>query len=162
MEIRERIELVHTSEFKGFLAVTFEAFRSILQERTRPGVETVAAHGKLRLTTLNILNRLPNNDVLRPFAIELLRLAMDVLETDCEEPALVALRIIFDLHKNYRPSLSDHVQPFLGFVIKVYTGLEASVRAALVGVPALQKLKEKKDRWEVALKKIWISWLEKT
>ena len=134
MEIRERIELVHTSEFKGFLAATFEAFRSILQERTRPGVETVAAHGKLRLTTLNILNRLPNNDVLRPFAIELLRLAMDVLETDCEEPALVALRIIFDLHKNYRPSLSDHVQPFLGFVIKVYTGLEASVRAAFYAI----------------------------
>jgi hypothetical protein len=32
---------------------------------------------------------------------------------------IIALQIIFDLHKNYRPDLEDEVQPFLDFVVKV-------------------------------------------
>ena len=40
-------------------------------------------------------------------------------QSDNEDNALVALRILFDLHKNYRPKLEAEVQPFLDFVIRV-------------------------------------------
>jgi len=126
-EIRERIEIVHTTEFKNFLSHTFTCFSSILSTRTTPTPSTSTDAGKLRLTTMQILNRLPNNEVLRPFAKDLLDLAMNVLETDYEESALIVLRIIFDLHKNYRPNLSDSVQPFLDFVVSAYSNLENSI-----------------------------------
>jgi len=48
------------------------------------------------------LNRLPSNDVLWPYTIELIDLATKVLVTDNEENALTAVRILFDLHKKLR------------------------------------------------------------
>jgi len=49
---------------------------------------------------------------------------MSTLSTDYEDSALIVLRIIFDLHKNYRPNLANNVQPFLDFVVGCYEGLE--------------------------------------
>lgn len=65
------------------------------------------------------LYRLPPNEVLKPFAGELLRVCLAVLAQDNEENGLVCLRIAFDLHKAYRPALADHVAPFLDFARKV-------------------------------------------
>lgn len=47
---------------------------------------------------------------------------MKLLETDNEENAVICLRIIFDLHKNFRPTLEREVQPFLDFVQRIYQG----------------------------------------
>lgn len=57
---------------------------------------------KLRRVVLDILNRMPNNETLRPYTADLMNVAHSVLGTDNEENALTALRIIFDLHKNFR------------------------------------------------------------
>jgi hypothetical protein len=51
---------------------------------------------------LEILNRVPTTEVLRPFAPNLLQLCMHLLDNDDEENAVIALRIILDLHKTYR------------------------------------------------------------
>lgn len=40
----------------------------------------------------------------------MLKLSMKVLIIDNEENSLTALRIIFDLHKSFRPSLENQVQ----------------------------------------------------
>ena len=52
----------------------------------------------------------------------MLSLCMKLLETDNEENAVICLRIIFDLHKNFRPTLEREVQPFLDFVQRIYQG----------------------------------------
>ena len=52
----------------------------------------------------------------------MLSLCMKLLETDNEENAVICLRIIFDLHKNFRPTLECEVQPFLDFVQRIYQG----------------------------------------
>ena len=57
----------------------------------------------------------------------MLSLCMKLLETDNEENAVICLRIIFDLHKNYRPSLEAEVQPFLDLVRRL---ADAAARAA--------------------------------
>ena len=69
---------------------------------------------KTRNILLEILNRLPSqspnqNEALRPYALELMRVAMDLLEKDNEPNAVICLRIIFELHKNYRPTLQNEV-----------------------------------------------------
>ena len=60
----------------------------------------------------------------------MLSLCMKLLETDNEENAVICLRIIFDLHKNFRPTLEREVQPFLDFVQKVYQTLPKTVTQA--------------------------------
>ena len=116
-EVRESIEIVQTSEYNNFLSSYFNPFRTLL-ETTKPQAEENHEH-KLRNLILEIFNRLPQNDVLRPLVPELMHLAVDVLAKDNEENALVCLRIIFDLHKTFRPTLEQQVQPFLDFVCKV-------------------------------------------
>ena len=73
----------------------------------------------------------PNSEVLKPYVTTCLSQCMTVLRTDNEENALVALRIIFDLHKNFRPDLEKEVQPFLDFVKSIYQSLPATVEEAL-------------------------------
>mmetsp|Transcript_15239 Transcript_15239/g.34126 ORF Transcript_15239/g.34126 Transcript_15239/m.34126 type:complete len:336 (-) Transcript_15239:1618-2625(-) len=46
---------------------------------------------------------------------------------DYEENALISSRIIFDLHKNYRPMLIDNVQQFLSHVQVMYRNLPGIV-----------------------------------
>ncbi|CAI5993061.1 unnamed protein product [Closterium sp. NIES-65] len=82
---------------------------------------------KFRNVVLEVLNRLPHSEALQPYVPELLRAALTVLATDNEDNAMVALRIIFDLHKNFRPKLEHDVQPFLDFVCKIYQSFPATV-----------------------------------
>ena len=57
---------------------------------------------RLRNIILEILSRLPNNDSLKVYVSNLLKLAMYLLEMENEENAIICLRIIIDLNKNYR------------------------------------------------------------
>ena len=85
------------------------------------------------------MNRLPSqsptqNEYLRPYVAELIRLAGALLEHDNELNAVICLRIIFELHKNYRPMLQNEVQPFLDYVQKIYRELPGTM-TKLLGVP---------------------------
>lgn len=68
---------------------------------------------KFRHVILEILHRLPNNEVLKPYVQELLLLVMNVVDTDNEDNAIQGLRVVFDLQKNYRPQLESEVPRFL-------------------------------------------------
>ena len=76
---------------------------------------------------MEILNRLPSNELLRVYVQNLLKLCMYLLEVENEENAIICLRIIIDLHKNYRPTLDTEVQGFLDVVLKIYTELPKTV-----------------------------------
>ena len=125
-DLRERIEIVHTSEFSRFMDILFPVFEKSLYSHSPQMVDNM--ENKFRNVLLEILNRLPNNDVLKPFVPDLLKLAMSVLKVDNEDNGLICLRIIFDLHKNYRPSLEIFVQPFLDQVKAFYGGMEKTVQ----------------------------------
>lgn len=117
-EVRDSIEIVHTSEYLNFLKSYFRVFSTLLTQITKPQTTDNVEH-KLRNVVIEILNRLPHSEVLRPFVQDLLKLSMHVLACDNEENGLICLRIIFDLHKNFRPALEPDVQQFLDFVHKV-------------------------------------------
>ena len=53
-----------------------------------------------------------------------------VLRYDNEDNALIALKIIVDLHKNYKNLLEEHVQPFLDIVREMYQNMEHAVALA--------------------------------
>ena len=52
---------------------------------------------------------MPTNETLRPNVPAILELMFSLLERENEENVLVALRIIIELHKHYRPALQPEV-----------------------------------------------------
>jgi len=127
-ELRERIEIVHSTEYSSILKHLLEPFTTIITIRTRPNPNPESVEHLLRRTILEIISRFPQNEVLKPHAISLVRASMTVLRMDYEENALIASRIVFDLHKAYRPFLMDHVQLFLDFVHSSYKELPISAK----------------------------------
>ena len=127
-ELREGIEIVHSTEFPLMLSVLNSEFSSILTIRTNPSPDRSSLEHKLRNAVLEILSRMPSNEVLRPYAPRLVAVALDILKRDYEENALLASRIIFDLYKVYRSLPQDYVQPFLDFVQTTYRTLPSAVQ----------------------------------
>ena len=119
--VRDGIEIVHTSEYVNFLKSCFPAFKEILTKHTSPTMEDNETNA-LRHVVYEILNRLPFNEVLRPYESELLDLALESLREENEKNALLCLRVIFDLHRNFRPTMDKRVEPFIRFVHDVYEG----------------------------------------
>lgn len=126
MEVRDSLEITHTADYLNFLKCYFRAFSAILYQITKPQSVDNPEH-KLRNIVVEILNRLPHSEVLRPFVQDLLKVAMHVLTSDNEENGLICIRIIFDLLRNFRPSLENDVQPFLDFVCKIYQNFRLTV-----------------------------------
>ena len=150
-ELRDNFELVHSTEYPTMLSTLLPVFVSILKtvpctpsrqayvsrlpghrhendEHAGEQEEKEKPEFLIRHAILEICTRLPQNEVLRPYAGSLLELAMGALHTDYENNALLAARIVFELHKSFRPMLSDYVQPFLDFVRVSYRSLPKSVQ----------------------------------
>jgi len=64
---------------------------------------------QVRKLILEMIHRLPSNEYLRPYVRQILTLIFKLLETDNEENVLVCLRIIIDLHKQYKPTFNPEV-----------------------------------------------------
>ena len=132
-QVRERIEIVHSSEYRNFLECYFPAFEKLLAVNVAPQFAECNLT-RVRFIVLEILNRLPSSELLKPYIVKLLRLTMSVLAVDNQENALVCLKIIFSLHKNFRPLLREYVPEFLKFVQSLYSNLEAT-RSTLFKMP---------------------------
>jgi len=78
---------------------------------------------QVRKLILEMIHRLPTGDALRPHVKPLISLMFRLLETENEENVLVALRIIIELHKQYRPTFGPEIQHFLSFVKSIYLNL---------------------------------------
>ena len=50
------------------------------------------------------------------------------LDNDKEDHALICLRIIFDLHKDFRPLPQHLIEPLLDFMVEVYSHFDDTVR----------------------------------
>jgi transformation/transcription domain-associated protein len=74
---------------------------------------------------LEIIHRIPSNDALRPHVKNILNLMFHLLEVENEDNVLVCLRIIIELHKQFRPPFQPEIQQFLQFVKTMYRELVA-------------------------------------
>lgn len=126
-ELREKIEIVHSSEFPLMISALLPALSSILTSRTNVSPDTTSIDHRLRNAVLDFMSKFPPNDTLRPHAPHLVAFGIDTLKRDYEDNALLASRIIFDLYKVYRNLPQDHVQPFLDFVLGAYRNMPTAV-----------------------------------
>jgi len=65
---------------------------------------------QVRKLILEMIPRLPTNDLLRPYVKPILTLMLKLLQIDNEENVQVCVRIIIELHKQYRPAFNPEVQ----------------------------------------------------
>ncbi|KAI8907173.1 hypothetical protein EDD86DRAFT_232632 [Gorgonomyces haynaldii] len=120
-ELKESIEIVHSTDYPRYLATMLPVFLRIL-------VNADPTYPKLRNIVLEIIHRFPHNDTLKNYASDMMKALLFVLQFDNEENAVVGLKIIVDLHKNYKLLLEDHVQPFLDLVKEMYQNMELTVQ----------------------------------
>ncbi|CAH1997935.1 unnamed protein product [Acanthoscelides obtectus] len=122
-EISKHFEMILNSPmYPGFLDHSIKIFLKILDE----GEPLFIAEYNLqqvRKLILEMLYRLPTNDTLKPYVRPILQLMMKLLEIDNEENVLVCLKIIIELHKQYKPVFSTSIQRFLQFVKSIYSNL---------------------------------------
>ena len=126
-ELKERIEVGPSNDVLSMLTTLLPAFSSVLRSITQPNPESSSDENCLRKVVLDVVSRIPKDDILRPHSPTLLEVCMDVLAKDYEDNALLASKIIFDLHKSFRSMPQDQVQPYLDFVQQIYRALPTSV-----------------------------------
>lgn len=110
-----------SSQYPGFLDHMMKIFLKILQEG-EPHFISEYNIQQVRKLILEMIHRLPSNEYLRPYVRQILTLIFKLLETDNEENVLVCLRIIIDLHKQYKPTFNPEVSNtlFLSFLLFIW------------------------------------------
>lgn len=91
-----------------------------------------------------MIHRLPTSEILRPYVNSILSLMLKLLQIDNEENVLVCLRIIIELHKQYRPPFNPEIQMFLSFVKTIYSDLPKHLPKIFEPRPAI-RIKDLKD-----------------
>lgn len=135
VDLYRRAEILHTPQLGRILEALFPVWKGLLQTKLPPQMRATQVN-RCRKMLLQIINRLPSNDALRPYVTQLLQLLMDVLHRDNEENALIALKTLFDLHRNYRPGLRNEVQPFLELVQQMYKNIQQTMKKQFAPVLA--------------------------
>ncbi|GMF35265.1 unnamed protein product [Phytophthora fragariaefolia] len=138
VDLYRRAEILHTPQLGRILESLFPVWKGLLHSKLPPQLRATTQN-RSRKVLLQILNRLPSNEALRPYVAQLLQLLMEVLQKDNEENALIALKTLFDLHRNYRPGLRNEVQPFLELVQLMYKNLQATMKKQFSGPPETHK-----------------------
>lgn len=72
---------------------------------------------------LEMMYLLPCNDHVRPYVRQILTLVFKLIEIENEENVLVCLRLVMEMHKQFRPPFSQEIHHFVQLVKKIYTDL---------------------------------------
>ncbi|KAL8008147.1 putative transcription-associated protein [Plasmopara halstedii] len=138
VDLYRRVEILHTPQLSRILEALFPVWKELLHSKLPPQLHATTQN-RCRKVLLQILNRLPSNEALRPYVNQVLQLLMEVLQKDNEDNALIALKTLFDLHRNYRPGLRNEVQPFLELVQLMYKNLQSTMVKQFSGQPDTHK-----------------------
>lgn len=122
-ELSENLEVIVSSpQYPAFLDHAMKNFLKILQEGDPLFIAEYNIQ-QVRKLILEMIHRLPTNEHLRPYVKQTLNLMFRLLEKENEDNVLICLRIIIELHKQYRPQYGGEIQTFLQFVKCIYRDL---------------------------------------
>uniref|UniRef100_A0A8C3CPS3 Transformation/transcription domain associated protein n=1 Tax=Cairina moschata TaxID=8855 RepID=A0A8C3CPS3_CAIMO len=122
-EVSENFENVTSSpQYSTFLEHIIPRFLTFLQDGEVQFLQEKPAQ-QLRKLVLEIIHRIPTNEHLRLHTKNILSVMFRFLETENEENVLICLRIIIELHKQFRPAITQEIHHFLDFVKQIYKEL---------------------------------------
>ncbi|XP_047673072.1 transformation/transcription domain-associated protein isoform X3 [Tachysurus fulvidraco] len=126
-EVSENFENVTSSpQYSTFLEHIIPRFLTFLQDGEVQFLQEKPTQ-QLRKLVLEIIHRIPTNEHLRPHVKNVLSVMFRFLEIESEENVLICLRIIIELHKQFRPPISQEIHHFLDFVKQIYKDLSKVV-----------------------------------
>ncbi|KAM4023906.1 transformation/transcription domain-associated protein [Anomaloglossus baeobatrachus] len=136
-EVSENFENVTTSaQYSTFLEHIIPRFLTFLQDGEVQFLQEKPAQ-QLRKLVLEIIHRIPTNEHLRPHTKNILSVMFRFLETENEENVLICLRIIIELHKQFRPPITQEIHHFLDFVRQIYKELPKVVNRYFENPPVI-------------------------
>uniref|UniRef100_UPI00398EA1CE transformation/transcription domain-associated protein n=1 Tax=Pristiophorus japonicus TaxID=55135 RepID=UPI00398EA1CE len=122
-EVSENFENVTTSpQYSTFLEHIIPRFLTFLQDGEVQFLQEKSAQ-QVRKLVLEIIHRIPTNEHLRSHTKNILSVMFRFLEVENEENVLICLRIIIELHKQFRPPITQEIHHFLDFVKQIYNDL---------------------------------------
>ncbi|XP_077979126.1 transformation/transcription domain-associated protein-like [Glandiceps talaboti] len=128
-EISENFEtIVSSPHYQAFLEHAIPRFLKVLNDEEPQFIAENSAQ-QLRKLLLEIIHRIPTNEHLRQYIKDILQLMFRLLERENEDNVLVCLRIIIELHKQFRPQISAEIQAFLQFVKNIYKDLQHNMKS---------------------------------
>ncbi|KAH9524764.1 hypothetical protein Btru_027783 [Bulinus truncatus] len=114
--------VVTLPQYPQFLAELMRVFLKILDEG-EPQFIAEQNIQQLRKLLLEIIHRIPCNDHLKKYVQQILTLMFRLLKIENEDNVLVCIRIILELHKQYRPQMNEEITEFMKFVKGIYSNL---------------------------------------
>jgi len=116
--IKDSVELLHTAQYPGFLALCFDPVCAQLTA-TQPQFERESELQLLRHAALEVLSRLPANEAFKPHATRLCDICLSVIRADNQKNAVMGVKVFLDLHKSFRASFEPQFMAFVEFVGQV-------------------------------------------
>ena len=89
-----------------------------------------ALHNGLRYLLLETLHRLVHHDPLQQHVSSIMNLLLKLMETENEENAILALKVIIDLHRSYKDHIGSTASGFLELVKQAYQNMHEVVLKA--------------------------------
>ncbi|KAJ3037893.1 hypothetical protein HDV00_001237 [Rhizophlyctis rosea] len=126
-EIRDSMDTLQHTEYARILGILIPCFNRILIEEP-PSFASNSMEQKLRSTILDIIHRFPSNEYLKTFASDLIKTILHIFRVDNEENAITALKIMVELHRQYKQYLEDDVKPFFDIVQEMYQNMDQAVK----------------------------------
>ena len=122
-QISDNLDLILSStEYPAFLNQALTVFRKFLRDGSPHFIAEQHAH-QVRKLVLEIIQRLPANEYLKNHTQNILLMAFELLKLENEENVVVCLKIIIELHKQFRPPHTPEITHFLQFVKNIYKEL---------------------------------------
>ncbi|CDZ98369.1 Histone acetyltransferase SAGA, TRRAP/TRA1 component, PI-3 kinase superfamily [Phaffia rhodozyma] len=126
-ELRESVEQFRDVDYARYLDILLPAFTEVLRNGTPVFGKEMGEH-KLRHTLLEIIQRLPHNEYMRPFADSLMSLMLHLLRVENEDNGVICIKIMIDHNRTFKDEVEKHVKEFLDLVKVMYGNLRAVVK----------------------------------
>lgn len=114
--------LVHPG-YGTFLNGAMPALLSYLKQTEPEFIQETPKH-QCRKLLIEIIHRLPSNEPLRPHVRDIVSAMFKNVEIDNEENVVNCLRVIIELHKQFRPAITTETSQFLNFVKTVFREIQ--------------------------------------
>lgn len=122
-ELSEHFEsITQCSSYPAFLECAMKVFMKVLMEG-EPHFISEYSIQQMRKLILEMIHRIPVSEAVRQYVKPILTMCLKLLQTDNEENVLVCLRIMIDMHKQYRPPFHQEINHFLHYVRTIYSDL---------------------------------------
>lgn len=113
---------IGANEYDNFLKKLLNIFFDYLKNVPISFVSNTPEQ-KLRYLILDIIMRLPANDIYQQYVFDVYDVLINVIKDDNEENGIRCTKIIISLHKSYKNYLSSKVEDYLSLLISIYKNM---------------------------------------